>query len=104
MRATIGATNPVEAAPGTVRADFGLDKGRNLRPRERRPGERGAGACALLRTGGARDAGTGMPTGGSLMVAAARPPSRSSAVRVRARAGATSRRRGRPGGCSPRAA
>lgn len=30
VRATIGATNPVEAAPGTVRADFGLDKGRNL--------------------------------------------------------------------------
>jgi nucleoside-diphosphate kinase len=30
VRATIGATNPVEADPGTVRADFGLDKGRNL--------------------------------------------------------------------------
>ena len=30
VRATIGATNPVEAAPGTVRADFGLDKSRNL--------------------------------------------------------------------------
>ncbi len=30
VRATIGATNPVEAAPGTVRADFGIDKGRNL--------------------------------------------------------------------------
>lgn len=30
VRATIGATNPVEAVPGTVRADFGIDKGRNL--------------------------------------------------------------------------
>ncbi len=30
VRAAIGATNPAEAAPGTVRADFGLDRGRNL--------------------------------------------------------------------------
>ena len=30
VRRTMGATNPVEAAPGTVRADFGLEIGRNL--------------------------------------------------------------------------
>lgn len=30
VRATVGATNPVEAAPGSIRADFGLQKGRNL--------------------------------------------------------------------------
>jgi nucleoside-diphosphate kinase len=29
-RQTMGATRPVEAAPGTIRADFGLDTGRNL--------------------------------------------------------------------------
>ena len=29
-RQTMGATNPVEAAPGSIRADFGLVKGRNL--------------------------------------------------------------------------
>jgi nucleoside-diphosphate kinase len=29
-RQTMGATNPVEAAPGSIRADFGLMKGRNL--------------------------------------------------------------------------
>src|SRR3990172_5115985 len=29
-RQTMGATLPVEAAPGSVRADFGLEKGRNL--------------------------------------------------------------------------
>jgi len=29
-RQTMGATSPVEAAPGSVRADFGLEKGRNL--------------------------------------------------------------------------
>jgi nucleoside-diphosphate kinase len=29
-RQTMGATNPVEAATGSIRADFGLDKGRNL--------------------------------------------------------------------------
>jgi nucleoside-diphosphate kinase len=29
-RQTMGATNPVDAATGSVRADFGLDKGRNL--------------------------------------------------------------------------
>lgn len=29
-RRTMGATNPAEAAPGTIRADFGLEVGRNL--------------------------------------------------------------------------
>lgn len=29
-RNTMGATNPVNAAPGTIRADFGLEIGRNL--------------------------------------------------------------------------
>ncbi len=30
VRATVGATKPAEAAPGTIRADFGLEIGRNL--------------------------------------------------------------------------
>jgi nucleoside-diphosphate kinase len=29
-RRTMGATNPAQASPGTIRADFGLDLGRNL--------------------------------------------------------------------------
>lgn len=29
-RGTMGATNPVEAVPGTIRADYGLEIGRNL--------------------------------------------------------------------------
>jgi nucleoside-diphosphate kinase len=29
-RATMGATRPVEASPGTIRADYGLEVGRNL--------------------------------------------------------------------------
>ncbi|MCX7707709.1 MAG: nucleoside-diphosphate kinase, partial [Anaerolineae bacterium] len=29
-RATMGVTNPAKAAPGTVRADFALELGRNL--------------------------------------------------------------------------
>ena len=29
-RDTIGATDPAKAAPGTIRADFGVDLGRNL--------------------------------------------------------------------------
>jgi len=29
-RSTMGATNPVSAAPGTLRADYGLEIGRNL--------------------------------------------------------------------------
>jgi nucleoside-diphosphate kinase len=30
VRRTMGATNPAEAAPGTIRADFALETGRNL--------------------------------------------------------------------------
>ena len=30
VRATVGATNPVAAGPGTIRGDFGLEIGRNL--------------------------------------------------------------------------
>jgi nucleoside-diphosphate kinase len=30
VRATMGATNPSQADPGTIRADFGLEIGRNL--------------------------------------------------------------------------
>ncbi len=30
VRRTMGATNPAEATPGTIRADFGLEVGRNL--------------------------------------------------------------------------
>ena len=30
VRAMVGATNPVEAAPGSIRADMGSDIGRNL--------------------------------------------------------------------------
>jgi nucleoside-diphosphate kinase len=30
VRRTLGATKPAEAAPGTIRADFGLEVGRNL--------------------------------------------------------------------------
>jgi nucleoside-diphosphate kinase len=30
VRKTMGATNPAEADPGTIRADFGLEIGRNL--------------------------------------------------------------------------
>ncbi|MDH7490735.1 MAG: nucleoside-diphosphate kinase [Anaerolineae bacterium] len=30
VRATMGATNPVSAAPGTIRADYALEIGRNL--------------------------------------------------------------------------
>ena len=37
-RQTMGATNPVEAAPGSVRADFGLMKGRNLTHASDSPG------------------------------------------------------------------
>jgi nucleoside-diphosphate kinase len=29
-RTLIGATNPQEAAPGTIRGDFGIDIGRNV--------------------------------------------------------------------------
>jgi len=30
VRRTMGATNPAQATPGTIRADFGLEIGRNL--------------------------------------------------------------------------
>jgi nucleoside-diphosphate kinase len=30
VRQTFGATDPIEAAPGSVRADFGLETGRNV--------------------------------------------------------------------------
>lgn len=30
IRSTVGATNPVKAAPGTIRGDFGINIGRNL--------------------------------------------------------------------------
>ena len=30
VRATIGVTDPAQAAPGTIRGDFGLERGRNL--------------------------------------------------------------------------
>ena len=30
VRATMGVTNPANAAPGTIRGDFGIDIGRNL--------------------------------------------------------------------------
>jgi nucleoside-diphosphate kinase len=30
VRRTMGATDPAKAAPGTIRADFGLEIGRNL--------------------------------------------------------------------------
>jgi nucleoside-diphosphate kinase len=30
VRNTVGATKPADAAPGTIRADFGLEIGRNL--------------------------------------------------------------------------
>jgi len=30
VRTSVGATNPADAAPGTIRADFGLEIGRNL--------------------------------------------------------------------------
>ncbi len=30
VRTLVGATNPVEASPGTIRGDFGMDIGRNV--------------------------------------------------------------------------
>ncbi len=30
VRATMGVTNPLQASPGTIRGDFGVDIGRNL--------------------------------------------------------------------------
>jgi len=37
-RQTMGATNPLEAATGSIRADFGLEKGRNLTHASDSPG------------------------------------------------------------------
>jgi len=30
VRGSVGSTNPAEAAPGSIRADYGLERGRNL--------------------------------------------------------------------------
>jgi nucleoside-diphosphate kinase len=30
VRNTVGSTNPVEAAPGSIRGDYGMEFGRNL--------------------------------------------------------------------------
>jgi len=30
VRQTMGSTNPIDAAPGSIRHDFGLDIGRNI--------------------------------------------------------------------------
>jgi nucleoside-diphosphate kinase len=30
VRAAVGATNPAEATPGSIRGDFGLERGKNL--------------------------------------------------------------------------
>ena len=30
VRGAVGSTNPAEAAPGSIRADYGLERGRNL--------------------------------------------------------------------------
>jgi nucleoside-diphosphate kinase len=30
VRGSVGSTNPAEAAPGSIRSDFGLERGRNL--------------------------------------------------------------------------
>ena len=50
-RQTMGSTNPVEAAPGTIRGDFALEVGRTWCT-DRTPGERGARDRALLRRRG----------------------------------------------------
>ena len=47
VRQTVGATNPVEAAPGSIRADFGLMKGRNLVHASDSPAS-GERECALF--------------------------------------------------------
>ena len=46
-RQTMGATNPVKAAPGSIRADFGLEIGRNLVHGSDSP-ENGAAEVALF--------------------------------------------------------
>jgi nucleoside-diphosphate kinase len=30
VRTLVGATNPIEALPGTIRGDYGMDLGRNI--------------------------------------------------------------------------
>ena len=47
----MGATNPLNAAPGTVRGDFGAGHGAERGPQLRQPGERRAGDRALLPRG-----------------------------------------------------
>ena len=46
-RATIGATNPVKAAPGSIRGDLGIQVGRNLVHGSDSP-ESGKRECALF--------------------------------------------------------
>lgn len=47
IRSTVGATNPVKAAPGTIRGDFGVNIGRNLIHASDSP-ENGAKEVALF--------------------------------------------------------
>jgi nucleoside-diphosphate kinase len=47
IRSTVGATNPVQAAPGTIRGDFGINIGRNLIHASDSP-ENGASEVALF--------------------------------------------------------
>jgi nucleoside-diphosphate kinase len=47
VRGSVGATNPAEAAPGSIRADFGLERGRNLVHASDSP-ESGKRECALF--------------------------------------------------------
>jgi len=47
VRNTVGATNPVQAAPGTIRGDFALEIGRNLIHASDSP-ENGAKEVALF--------------------------------------------------------
>ena len=49
VRQAVGATNPIEAAPGSIRADFGLMKGRNLVHASDSPAS-GERECALFFT------------------------------------------------------
>jgi nucleoside-diphosphate kinase len=49
-RKLIGATNPLEAEPGTIRGDFAVQTGRNVVHGSDSPenGERETGECLLL--------------------------------------------------------
>lgn len=51
IRTMVGATNPVSAAPGTIRGDFGLEIGRNLIHASDSP-ENGEAEVALFFTAG----------------------------------------------------